>query len=506
MQFQQFFSVGYPQLGVEIAAVVFDGGLFDVHTCHNLFGGHSGNVGIIDGSLGGCQRFQPRHKGLDVFGRNGFSFHRRFQHHIRCGDRICGIALHRLNLLDDPLHPLIFVHNQMNAEQEQLANDVRNGQHFKVDGHQLLNEPHTDIHEHRYGQNGGVGGAFDGLLDLSAMRIGIVLSDGTVSTVGYEKLASYGITLNLNHGDTLGESDTMLVLTHARTSITLTVELQTGVVHVCKDHLTHVEAKDATCYEDGNVEYWYCESCGYAWLDAECAVSIELSAVILPAAHAKATHVAAKNATCTELGNIEYWYCEACGQAWLDEACTLNTNLLAVVLPMVDHIYDNDYDVDCNECGAVREVCYSILTFGGNSVSEDVRGLAFRFMVSDEYTDLNWNADSNLYIDYNNCTVTPTSSGAYKLVSMGAVLSNNGSDTYLDNVNGISVMNVVAEKVVKEGEDAPFFAIRVVNIPEAHFDTVITARSYFVYENEVGEQIVVYGEETAATYNGVLNG
>jgi len=217
------------------------------------------------------------------------------------------------------------------------------------------------------------------------------------------------------------------------------------------------------------------------------------------------SYVAAKDATCTELGNIEYWYCADCGQAWLDEACTLNTNLMAVVLPMVDHTYDNDYDVDCNECGAVREVCYSILTFGGNSVSEDVRGLAFRFLVSAEYTDLNWNADSNLYIDYNNCTVTPDSSGTYKLVSMGAVLSSNGSDTYLDNVNGINVMNVVAEKVVKEGEDAPFFAIRVVNIPEVHFDTVIAARPYFIYENEAGEQIVVYGEETAAAYNGVLN-
>ncbi|MBQ9842427.1 MAG: hypothetical protein IJO42_04880 [Clostridia bacterium] len=63
----------------------------------------------------------------------------------------------------------------------------------------------------------------------------------------------------------------------------------------------------------------------------------------------------------------------------------------------------------------------------------------------------------------------------------------------------------MAEKVVKEGEDAPFFAIRVVNIPEANFDTVITARSYFIYENEAGEQFTVYGEETSATYNGVLS-
>ena len=67
-------------------------------------------------------------------------------------------------------------------------------------------------------------------------------------------------------------------------------------------------------------------------------------------AHAPATHVAAKDATCAAEGNIEYWYCEACGQAWLDEACTRNTNLLAVVLPTIDHSY---VDGACSACGAV---------------------------------------------------------------------------------------------------------------------------------------------------------
>ena len=53
-------------------------------------------------------------------------------------------------------------------------------------------------------------------------------------------------------------------------------------------------------------------------------------------AHAEATHVEAKAPTCYENGNIEYWYCEDCGQAWLDAECTLNTNLKAVILPTVD--------------------------------------------------------------------------------------------------------------------------------------------------------------------------
>ena len=68
-------------------------------------------------------------------------------------------------------------------------------------------------------------------------------------------------------------------------------------------------------------------------------------------------HVAAAAATCVANGNIEYWYCDVCGMAWLDADCIMNTNLRAVVLPATgEHTYDNDQDADCNVCGETREV------------------------------------------------------------------------------------------------------------------------------------------------------
>ncbi|MBQ7088631.1 MAG: dockerin type I repeat-containing protein [Clostridia bacterium] len=68
-------------------------------------------------------------------------------------------------------------------------------------------------------------------------------------------------------------------------------------------------------------------------------------------------HVEAKDATCAANGNIEYWYCDVCGMAWLDADCIQNTNLRAVVLPATgEHTYDDEYDADCNVCGDVREV------------------------------------------------------------------------------------------------------------------------------------------------------
>ena len=118
--------------------------------------------------------------------------------------------------------------------------------------------------------------------------------------------------------------------------------------------IEHVEAKDATCFELGNIEYWTCTVCGYAWLDEACTLNTNLQAVKLPLAH-EVEHVEAKEATCTELGNIEYWYCTKCGYAWLDSFCTLNTNLQAVKLPLaheIEHVAAKE--ATCFELGNIE--------------------------------------------------------------------------------------------------------------------------------------------------------
>ena len=132
--------------------------------------------------------------------------------------------------------------------------------------------------------------------------------------------------------------------------------------------IEHVAAVAPTCYENGNVEYWYCTDCGYAWLDEACTLNTNLKAVVLPAAHGNIIAVDAKDATCYENGNIAYWYCETCGQAWLDEACTLNTNLKAVVLPMIDC----DGEATCTEAG-VCSMCGNVSAYAtGHTIADGV--------------------------------------------------------------------------------------------------------------------------------------
>ena len=86
--------------------------------------------------------------------------------------------------------------------------------------------------------------------------------------------------------------------------------------------LTKTAAKDATCSEDGNKEYWTCEHCGKYFLsddtNPETAKAVELSETVIPASH-KLTKVEAKDTTCTEDGNTEYWTCEHCGKYFLSD-------------------------------------------------------------------------------------------------------------------------------------------------------------------------------------------
>ena len=108
--------------------------------------------------------------------------------------------------------------------------------------------------------------------------------------------------------------------------------------------LTKVEAKAATCTEDGNKEYWTCEHCGKYFLsddtDPATAKAVELSEFIISASH-KLTKVEAKAATCTEDGNKEYWTCEHCGKYFLsddtDPATAKAVELSETILPAIQH-------------------------------------------------------------------------------------------------------------------------------------------------------------------------
>ncbi len=73
----------------------------------------------------------------------------------------------------------------------------------------------------------------------------------------------------------------------------------------------HVAAKLPTCTEEGNVEYYYCADCSLCFSDAECKNSIS-STVVSPAGHAWDDGVAVQELTCTSDAEIKHT-CGTCG-------------------------------------------------------------------------------------------------------------------------------------------------------------------------------------------------
>ena len=136
-----------------------------------------------------------------------------------------------------------------------------------------------------------------------------------------------------------------------------------------------IDAVDATCIENGNVEFWYCPDCGKYYSDemGEHAISIDDTVIAatgehdwgawvtdsesscttggtrhricndcgerqeetLPVGEHDLNFIKAVEATCTEEGNVAHWHCSECGKNYSDEEATEVLN--DVTTPKASH-------------------------------------------------------------------------------------------------------------------------------------------------------------------------
>ena len=151
---------------------------------------------------------------------------------------------------------------------------------------------------------------------------------------------------------TVDENGTVTAVSVGTVIITVTTaddsKTATCEVTVAHSDLKHFDRKEATCTEPGNIEYWHCEGCGKYFSDAEGKSEINLAQTVINATGHKLTKTEAKEPTCTEAGNKEYWTCESCGSLFRDEVGSAEIKLEDVVIPATGHHYVNGY---CTECG-----------------------------------------------------------------------------------------------------------------------------------------------------------
>ena len=81
------------------------------------------------------------------------------------------------------------------------------------------------------------------------------------------------------------------------------------------ENLTKTDAVDPTCTEDGNIDCWTCDDCGKMFSDAAAETEIQSGEEVVNATgHDETlTHHEAQDPDCTNDGTIEYWTCESCG-------------------------------------------------------------------------------------------------------------------------------------------------------------------------------------------------
>lgn len=89
----------------------------------------------------------------------------------------------------------------------------------------------------------------------------------------------------------------------------------------------HIERKNATCAETGNIEYYVCmNGCGGYFTDAKCKIEIKDKNVTLAKTTrhnlSKVVAVPAKPATCAEPGYKEHFLCTVCHSTFKDQSCT----------------------------------------------------------------------------------------------------------------------------------------------------------------------------------------
>ena len=188
-------------------------------------------------------------------------------------------------------------------------------------------------------------------------------------------------------------------------TILLFVAVMCCVLTACADphehELQHFEAKEPTCTDEGNIEYWYCAGCGKYFSDETAGKEIAKEKTVLvatgehdwsewvtdsesscttggirhrvcndcgerqeealPIGEHNMTHVAAVSATCIDEGNVEYWHCEVCGKNFADEDA--EELLEDVVLPLGSHKleYVEQVSSTCVEAGNMAhwycEIC-----------------------------------------------------------------------------------------------------------------------------------------------------
>lgn len=147
-----------------------------------------------------------------------------------------------------------------------------------------------------------------------------------------------------------------------------------GVTPPAHTHdLKKVDAKAATCTEDGNIEYYQCSdpTCGKLYKDAAGTQEITKADTVIKAAHTGIELYPAKEPTCGKDGYVAYWFCTGCDNYYFDNngAVGEKTTVEKVAIPATGHKWvlvvgsytdgATQHTIECSVCGQKKDEAHA---------------------------------------------------------------------------------------------------------------------------------------------------
>lgn len=209
----------------------------------------------------------------------------------------------------------------------------------------------------------------DSFDDPGVIAAGKNLISATYSVAADTPAGTYTVTyqsINLIGDD--AEND----MTGGTVSFDITVK--TSVTPPAHTHdLKKVDAKAATCTEDGNIEYYQCSdtTCGKLYKDAAGTQEITKDDTIIKAGHTDLKPYPAKEPTCDKNGCVAYWFCTGCNNYYFDNngAVGEKTTVEKVAIPATGHKwvlvvggYEEgapNHTIKCSVCGQKKDEAHA---------------------------------------------------------------------------------------------------------------------------------------------------
>ena len=231
--------------------------------------------------------------------------------------------------------------------------------------------------------------------DDAAYYFGDLNTDGEIDKFDYiivKRHCLKTITLNadqlirgdVNQSGVIDKFDYILVKRHClKTYIILSPT-------VTKHDVQSIAAKDATCTENGNIAYFYCKTCNKYFSDKDEENEISLADTVVRSSGHRLEFVPEKAPVdSNDAGNCDYWRCEICKKCFLDEKATKEIPFEDIAWKLFKITYY------CDETKLKQTKWYKVGTEVEELLDPEIHGYEFKYWVDGNGKRINSISASN---------------------------------------------------------------------------------------------------------------